>query len=201
VNGEHVAELLSELLRACRRGDEQAMGRLVDRFSRSAHALAAAIVNDDHLAEDAVQNSFLAALTRLDQLRDTKAFPGWFRQIVRTEAHRILRHRREPTTGPMKEMNADGPTPGEDAQASELRSIVREAVRKLPPPRCQPTELFYFEEHSCAEIAQLLHVPTGTVKRRLHDARRQLRSMLLGYVSDEIPPEKPEAPPEWPLPL
>ncbi len=196
-----MAELLSELLARCTRGDEHAVRELVDRFSRSAQSLARAILNDDHLAEDALQNSFLAALRRLGQLRDSRAFPGWFRQIVRTEACRVLRRRREPAMGAVNEAAAGDAAPDTDAQAAELRSIVREVVKRLPPAKSQTTELFYFEQHSCAEIAELLDIPTGTVKRRLHDARQRLRSMLLGYVSEDEPPEEPEAPPERRLPL
>lgn len=196
-----MSELLSELLERCRRGDQVAVRVLVGRFSLSAQSLAAAVLKDEHLAEDAVQAGFVTALARLGQLKDAKAFPGWFRQIVRTAAHRILRRRREPAAGSMSEAPASDAGPDARAQTAELRSMVREALKRLPPAGHEAAELFYFAQRSQAEIAELLRVPEGTVKRRLHDARRQLRNMLLGYISDERPPEKPEAPPEWNLPL
>ena len=199
--GDDVAELLGELLEGCKRGDECAVRALVGRFTVSAQSLAEAILNDEHLAEDAVQNGFLTALRKLGQLRDPKAFPGWFRQIVRTATHRILRRCREPAAGAMSEAPAGHVGPDGNAQMAELRSIVREAVKKLPPAGHQAAEMFYFEQRSQAEIAEFLHVPEGTVKRRLHDARQQLRDMLLGYIGDEMPSQKPEAPPEWQLPL
>lgn len=65
------------------------------RCGPAARDLAAAILKDRHLAEDAVQAAFVAALGKLGQLHEAEAFPAWLRQIVRTQAHRILRKRQE----------------------------------------------------------------------------------------------------------
>jgi len=200
-DGEAVTEPLEQLLARCRRGDEEAVAVLVERFGRRARSLATAILGDEHLAEDAVQEGFLAAIGKLGQLREAGAFPAWFRQIVRTQAHRILRRRRERVGGPAEAPAGNGPAPDQAAQADELRRIVRRAVAALPPPGGAAAELFYLDEYTVAETAELLNVPEGTVKRRLHDARTMLRSMLLGYVADEPPEEEPPQPPEWPLPL
>lgn len=196
-----MTEPLGTLLERCRHGEQDAVKILIERFHDSARSLAQAILNDEHLAEDAVQEGFMAALYKLGNLRDTKAFPGWFRQVVRTEAHRILRRRREFTSDAFQEVPAGDNGPDACAQNEELRSIVREVLRQLPPASHQTAELFYLEERSYVEIAELLKVPQGTVKRRLHDARQRLRNMLMGYICDERPPEKPEAPPDWNLPL
>ena len=84
-----MAELLNELLARCRRGDGQAVRTLVQRFGDSVRALARALLDDEHLAEDAVQAALLTAVQRLDQLRQPEAFAGWLRQIVRTEARHL----------------------------------------------------------------------------------------------------------------
>lgn len=196
-----MTDSLQQLLARCRGGDEEAIALLVERFGRRARSLATAILGDEHLAEDAVQEGFLAALERLGQLRDPLAFPAWFRQIVRTQAHRILRARRERVGGEGDAQPAGASAPDQAAQAQELRRIVRRAVADLPPAGSAAAELFYLDEHTVAETAELLNVPVGTVKRRLHDARTMLRSMLLGYVCDEPEEERPPRPPEWPLPL
>jgi RNA polymerase sigma factor (sigma-70 family) len=197
-----VAELLSELLERCRRapgspgppgpvGDAEAAAELVRRFEGMAHDLAGALTGDAHLAQDAVQAAFVRALSSLGDLRDDRAFPGWFRQIVRTEAHRIARRRHEPPLG-----EADPPSPAasplDDVAATERRGLVREALAALPPAGREAAELFYLEGRGCAEVAEALGVPEGTVKRRLHDARGRLRQMLLGLA--ETPPEPTEKP-------
>jgi RNA polymerase sigma-70 factor (ECF subfamily) len=67
---------------------------------------------------------------------------------------------------------------------AETRLLVREALAALPPAGRETAELFYLDEYNCAEVAELLHVPKGTVKRRLHDARSRLRDLLLGQIDD-----------------
>ena len=94
-----MTELLEELLARCQRGEEDAIGALVQRFRVWAVDFAAALIEDRQMAEDAVQEGFLKALRRLPELRDPKAFPGWFRQIIRTETNRILRKQRERPNG------------------------------------------------------------------------------------------------------
>jgi len=193
-----VAEVLSELLARCRRGEDDAVETLVARFSARALDLAAALLGDAHLAEDAVQEAFLVALQRLADLRDPSAFPGWLRQIVRSQCTRILRKRRERLDAEIERRAAAGQSPAAAAELAEMRAVVRAALAALPPVGRRTAELFYLEEQSCAEIAEHLHVPLGTVKRRLHDARAGLRDMLLGVVA---PVEESEERPSRGLPF
>ena len=160
---------------------------------------AAAITDDRDLAEDAVQEAFIAAFQRLTDLREPDAFPGWFRQIIRTQAARTLRKRRElPST--QNDLHANGDCSSHDRlQAEELRAVVRSALRSLPSAGRDTAELFYLEEMSCASISDLLGVPEGTVKRRLFDARARLRDMLLGYVQGDEPVQEERKDPGFPL--
>ena len=152
------------------------------------------------MVEDVVQEAFISALGRLDDLRNPEAFPGWFRQIVRTQAARIRRKRHEvPLEGGTYVAASD--SPDKSAERAELRELVREALLNLPDVGRETTELFYFHEHSCSEISDMLSVPVGTVKRRLHDARKRLRGMLLGYVGDESFPVTRKKKPERELPM
>ena len=176
-------ELLHELLARCRRGDEDAVETLVSRFRNYAYDLAKAIVEDDHLAEDAVQEAFMAAISRLQDLRDPDAFPGWFRQVVRTQANRIARRRRESTGVDTTERPSGDLSPASHLEKRELRELVRQALAALPEKSRETAALFYLEERHHLEVAELLRVPPGTVKRRLHDARQRLRDILLGYMA------------------
>lgn len=186
-----MTELLAELLERCRTGDPEAIATLVRRFQPWTLDLARALLNDPHLAEDAVQAAFVRALDRLPDLRDPSAFPGWLRQIVRTECHRIARRRTEHGASRQADAPADQPSPAEQAEAHERCRLVHQALAMLPPASREAAELYYLDELDCAEVAERLAVPTGTVKRRLHDARARLRQMLVDYVkpgSDRKPP-------------
>jgi len=178
-----VTELLHELLARCRRGDEDAVETLVSRFHNYAYDLAKALLGDRHLAEDAVQEAFLAAISRLQDIREPRAFPGWFRQVVRTQANRIARRRRESTGAETPELPSGDPPPESRLEQRELRELVRHALAALPEKSRETATLFYLEERHHLEVAELLQVPPGTVKRRLHDARQRLRDILLGYLA------------------
>ncbi len=140
-------------------------------------AYAYAIVRSREDAEDAVQEAFVVALARLDDLRSAEAFPGWFRQIVRTQSHRLDRKRR-PAITQLSDSPACEPSPAEVVQLAELRERVRSALASLPPLARTSAELFYMQERSISEIAAIVDVPSGTIKRRLHDARALLRDLL-----------------------
>jgi RNA polymerase sigma factor (sigma-70 family) len=174
------AELLDELLIRCRAGEESAVAELVRRFQPWAVHFATALLSGDaHLAEDAVQAALISALSRLGDLRDANAFAGWFRQIVRTETRRILRRRADDAA----ELVNHGPSehrasPLDAAEASERRAAVRAAIESLPRRASEAAALRYLEELQLREVAQRLSIPTGTVKRRLHDAREKLRERL-----------------------
>jgi len=178
--------LLRDLLDQCKRGESEAIAELVRRFQPWALDLAAGILDDKDLAEDAVQESFIKAVGCLNDLREPDAFPGWIRQILRTCCNRISRSRREALIDCEIEASGEPDMPGESVQRDELCGKVREALAALPSNERETTELFYFDDLSCREISDFLHVPEGTVKRRLHDARKRLRGMLLGYIGSDV---------------
>lgn len=202
---------MDELLQLCMAGEQDAISRLVTRYRGRALDLAGALLQDEQLAEDAVQEAFLVALARLGDLRTPEAFAGWFHQIVRTCCNRLRRRRterpRNPDGGaapsglvlvdenglPMDSgISDEGASPVEQIQKRERREQVLRALAALPPASRETAALFYFEERSCLEIAGVLELPLGTVKRRLHDARLQLKSQLLGQIPEIEPAAWPE---------
>lgn len=185
-----MGETLSELIEGCKSGDERAVTALVRRFQPWATALATGILDDPDLAQDAVQEAFLSALEHLHDLREPEAFAGWFRQIVRTQAHRILRKRKEDSLEDKADLPSQGESVRQRMDRETVQRQVRQALNSLSSARRETAELFYLEDKSCSEIAGALRVPLGTVKRRLHDAREELRSMLLGHVDVQPSPKK-----------
>ncbi len=178
-----MAELLEELLARCRHGDHEAVGVLVRRFWDYAMDLATHLLDDRHLAEDAVQDAFVVVVQRLEDLRTPAAFPGWLRRIVRTQANRISRRRRTGAAVSGDEPDG-GSSPLAHAQETELRRLVRDAVASLPALSRATAELFYVYELDLNRVADVLGVPAGTVKRRLHDARQHLRDQFARDLED-----------------
>jgi RNA polymerase sigma factor (sigma-70 family) len=194
-----VTLLLRELLKKCETGDGAAVAELVRRFRPWALDLATALSGDREAAEDAVQEAFISALHRLRNLREPEAFPGWFRQIIRTQVNRTQRGRQELPV-PEAELSAEvTASPEEHLQAEELRSAVRKALQALPSTGRATAERYYLDELSITAIAERLGVPEGTIKRRLFDARAKLRELLLGYINDVEPEPKERKDPGFPL--
>lgn len=180
-----MAERLEQTLKRVRDGDQAAVAVLVERFAGMAHRLAMGLVGDTHLAEEMVQEAFMVALTRLDDLKTPDAFPGWFRQIIRTHAYRHLRRRGKLSGELGPEPVATQPSPLERMERAEMRDQVRKALAQLKPAGREATELFYLHGFTIHEVAAQLQVPVGTVKRRLHDARARLRSLLIALADEQ----------------
>ena len=159
---------------------EDAFGEIVRRFSASAQASAFRLVRDTQLAQDVAQEAFVEAYIGLGQLRDPAAFPGWFRRIVFKHADRILRRSRFAFVelGSAEAQPHAGVSPEACAAARENIARVRAALLGLPEHERVVIVLFYFAHRSHAEICKRLLLPLSTVKKRLHDARRRLRTPL-----------------------
>ena len=120
-------------------------------------------------AEDIAQNAWVRVISKIGQLRNKKAFPGWVKQIVR----RLIKKKR-----PLLELQEDvidsRPGPEEIAMQKEEAQKLHERIVSLGVLDRQVIDLFYMRHLSIKEIAAYLNVPVGTVKRRLHVARGRL---------------------------
>lgn len=169
-------ELTEQLVQA-RTGDLQAFSYVATAFRGQLMAWARECTDSSHAAEDAAQEALLVAFKQLHSLRELAAFPGWLRTLTRTAAFRQQRRRRPDTLAePEVVQQSDDPV-----VAAELRQAVRGAVKELSHAQEQVIERHYLRGEKIEEIAAALSLPTGTVKRRLHDAREKLRTRLAGF--------------------
>lgn len=179
-----------------------AFGELVNRFQNMAYHLAYGVLEDAYLAQDAAQEAFVAAYQSLEQLREPQAFPGWLKQIVVTQCHRLLRAKQVATSG--LELTADLPLlalePGTAVEQLELQNNVLEAIQTLPETEREVTKMFYLNGYSQQEIAGRLEIPVTTVKKRLQYARERLRGILLTML-DSMSPMPPPQPALVPIPI
>jgi len=169
-------------------GDAQALGALFERYHPGLYAIALRMLGYSEDARDAVQDSFLHALTKFDSLRDPQAFLGWLQSIVERNCLVILRRRRN---GPLETMphallhERFADLPEEDRIPSGLNYRLVSAFHDLPPVLQETAALRYFsEQNSYEEIAATLAIPVGTVRSRLAEARMKLKNRL---VADDIP--------------
>jgi RNA polymerase sigma-70 factor (ECF subfamily) len=174
---------IEQLVLRAQNGERDAFGELATRFERSVAALARQRCRDPHEADELVQEVFLHAMRKIGQLRNAACFGAWLRRItVRVAINRGLR--KSPVavaeTSVLESAVRPGPEPLDDLVREERRRKVRDAVAKLKPIDRDALAAFYLRGRSLLEIAEEFDVPVGTVKRRLHTARRRLQGSLDG---------------------
>ena len=167
----------------------QAFGELVHLFQDMAYSVAYGMLDDFHLAQDVVQESFVTAYRQLGQLREPKAFPGWFKRIVYSQCHRLLRGKRLPTKSieTTADLISTEPDPALAVEDFELKDNVLKAIQALPEREQIVTKLFYLNGYSQSEIAKLLKIPVTTVKKRLQYARQHLRGAMASMFDVVVP--------------
>ena len=184
--------MVEGLVRRARMGDLEAFDRLVERYQDAVCGVAFGIVGSFDDAQDVAQEAFLQAWRDLHDLADPTRFPAWLYRIVANRSRDHLRRRHDETHPDTLDLPSPTPDPADEVACAELRASVLQAIRGLSEPLRVTTALFYIDGYSLAEVAQFLETPEGTVKRRLHDARKRLReAMMDDMVADALHDGKP----------
>jgi len=162
------------------RSDETALAELYDRFGRVAYGLARRILRDDALAEDAVQEAFLAAWRSASRFVPERAKARtWLLTLVHRRAVDLVRReerRRAESLGEDAEQ-----TVGASDEAVWLRyerERVQGALRQLPDQQREAIELAYYGGFTQSELADRLGQPVGTIKSRMFTGLSRLRDLL-----------------------
>jgi RNA polymerase sigma factor (sigma-70 family) len=169
-----------ELLDAVASGDDRALAALYDRFSRVAYGLAYRILRDQALAEDAVQEAFLAIWRSAQGYRRERAKPAtWILTLVHRRSVDLVRREDRRRAEALDEAREPA-TAGVDEEASirDRRMAVQEALAQLPEDQRQALELAYYGGLTQSELAERLGVPLGTIKSRMFAGLGRLREIL-----------------------
>jgi RNA polymerase sigma-70 factor, ECF subfamily len=170
-----------DLVERARAGDHDAFSRLVQLCGDRCHAIAIGILRDRERAQDAVQQAFMLAWRDLPQLRDAARFEPWLhRLLVRACYTEARRHRRWSVH--VVTLSADGPdepAKGDSTVSIAERDALERAFVGLSPEHRAVVLLHHHIGWTLPEVAEILGVPLGTVKSRLHYATRLLRASIL----------------------
>jgi RNA polymerase sigma factor (sigma-70 family) len=179
--GREFAHLSDEaVLALVSRGHEAALGELYDRYGRVAYGLALRIVRDRALAEDAVQEAFLAVWRSAGSFLAEQGKPStWILTLVHRRAVDLVRREERRRADPIDEVaQPTGEETDEEAWLRAQRQMVQEALRKLPPDQREAIELAYYGGFTQSELAERLGQPLGTIKSRMFTGLRRLRELL-----------------------
>ncbi len=175
-------------------GDETALAPLVEKYKRMVYRLAMQITKNHADADDVMQETFIKVYRSIRTFRKEAAFETWLYRIAVNEALNFVKRRerqRESTLEITSEAEYEAITryraqiandPHIHAEKAELRHHVTEAVNNLSLKHRTVVILHEFEGLTHAEIASILNCSEGTVRSRLHYARKKLRTLLKSYV-------------------
>ncbi len=168
---------VADLVRAAQTGDRDAFGELFRRYRPTIVGLALRRVRNADEAEELAQDVFIQAMGKLDQLRVPQAFGGWLRQIVhRMAINRMMRQRVAMACDPetLEATCLASGSPDGDAEVREQADAVRAGIDRLGTLDRQTLMAFYLRGQSLLEMSDEFDAPVGTIKRRLHVARKRL---------------------------
>jgi RNA polymerase sigma factor (sigma-70 family) len=168
----------AELLDAWRGGDNTAGNELVRRHFMAVYRFFVNKAGDD--VDDLIQRTFLACVESRDRFRADSTLKTYVLGIARNQLlmHLRRRHRRELTSSEQLSVAEVMGSPSRVMVDREEEKLLLQALRQIPIDLQCVVELYYWEQLSVAQMAEILEVPPGTVKSRLHRARDLLRQQL-----------------------
>lgn len=176
VAGERILEEL--LVLRAQEGSGEAFRRLVERWQQRLWRHAYRLTGGEDAAWDVVQESWMAITRGIRELRDAGAFRGWAYTIVTRAATRRLRVHRVEESGTIESLDEVSADDSARTEREEAVAQLRAALRELPGDRRALVSLRYLDELELWELAEVFGIPEGTVKSRLHHARKQLKEIL-----------------------
>jgi RNA polymerase sigma-70 factor, ECF subfamily len=174
----HLSDEALVLLAA--RSQQGALAELYDRYGRPAYGLALRILRDEALAEDAVQDAFLAIWRTASRFVPERGSAStWILTLVHRRAVDLVRREERRRADTLE--HAPEPSGGavdEEAWLRLQRERVQDALRRLPDQQREAIELAYYGGFTQAELAERLGQPLGTIKSRMFMGLARLRELL-----------------------
>ena len=175
----------AELLAQFAEGDEAAFRELVNRYKNGLYSFLRQFLNYQDMVEDTFQETFLQLFTSRDSFDTSRPLRPWLFTIAANKAKDALRKRQRTAAIPigtiadsqemsfddvLNTLTSDSSMPYEDLQKSETASRVGQVITDMPENLREILILAYFDKFSYKQMAQILSIPIGTVKSRLHTA-------------------------------
>jgi len=172
----HRTRIERNLVAQAQRGDEHAFAELAFALGDRLYAVAHRILRDTDLAEEATQQAIVTIWRELPALRDPDRFAAWaYRLLVNACYRETRRSRRFQAVVHLIRPDA---TSDDHASALANRDELERAFRRLTPEHRAVLVLQYHLEYSLEQISNTLGIPIGTVRSRIHHAKRHMRAAI-----------------------
>jgi RNA polymerase sigma-70 factor (ECF subfamily) len=166
-----------DLVEQAQRGDREAFAILARSRGDRLYGIARRTLRDVDLAEDAVQQALVIAWRELPRLRDPDRFDAWLQRTLIHACYAEARRRRLWTAN-VRVLPVDGPAAPDAIDSIADRDEVDTAFRRLPPEQRAILVLHHYLGLESGEIGEVLEIPAGTARSRLHYAHRAMRAVL-----------------------
>jgi RNA polymerase sigma-70 factor, ECF subfamily len=171
------------------KGDRNAFGEIVELYKDKVFQLSFRMLGNRHEAEDIAQEAFIRAYVNIQSFNMNLKFSTWLYRIATNLCIDRLRKKKPDyyldaevagTEGftMYSHIPSDASLPEEDVESLELQESIQKEISKLPDKYRSVIVLKYIEEMSLNEISEILDIPLGTVKTRIHRGREALRKQL-----------------------
>jgi len=172
------------LIRQLQNADLAALGELYELFKDVVYRTALAITRDEHAAEDILQECFVRLYQYAASIDAERPLKPWLYRVVVNLSYDWFS--KKPALQPLDDvlewlsgLPSVLPSPDHKAEERELQKMVRDVIMELPVTHQGVVVLFYLENLSVEEVAEVVELPVGTVKSRLYHARKRLRDALV----------------------
>lgn len=170
----------AELVRRMKGGDKEAFDQLVRQYYGKILRMAFLISGNEADSQDIVQETFVICYLNREKIREPEYFERWLFKTLTREAWRVCRRGRkeQPAEEIFGEQEPAGPSVLEEVLTHSRDRRLYDAISELPPKQKTAVVLYYFNGMGTKEIAEVMGCLEGTVKSRLHTARKRLRQVL-----------------------
>lgn len=171
------------------KGDQDAFAEIIEIYKNSIYQLCFRMLGNRHEAEDMAQEAFIRAYVNINSFNQDLKFSTWLFRIATNLCIDRIRKKKPDyyldaevsgTDGltMYSQLESDSPLPEKELESLELQETVQKEIMKLPEKYRSVIVLKYIEELSLNEISEILDMPLGTVKTRIHRGREALRQQL-----------------------
>ena len=182
-------EFINKKIKQIKKGDQNAFAEVVELYKDKIYHLCYRMLGNAHEAEDIAQEAFLRVYINIHSFDINKKFSTWLYRIATNLSIDRIRKKKPDYYLDAEVAGTDGLTlysqvssdiamPEKEVEAMELQEIIQKEILKLPDKYRSVIVLRYIEDLSLQEISEVLDIPVGTVKTRIHRGREALRKQL-----------------------
>lgn len=187
--GSLMDQFIIEKIKQVKKGDQSAFAEVVSFYQNKIFQHCYRMLGNKHEAEDIAQEAFIRAYINIDSFDDKRKFSTWLYRIATNLTIDRIRKRKpdyyldaevKGTEGldMYSQLASTERLPGEEVESRELQRYIHHEISQLPAKYRSIIMLRYLEEFSLQEISEILDIPLGTVKTRIHRGREALRKRL-----------------------